>query len=131
MFDGGLARRYLPVIMQKIRIIALQYDGAGKAIEREKLTDVEKRAARFISKLPFRLRRIGTRMKSSSTRRKTGQCCVTGTREITDSSASAGLYTHFIEMKARHTFISASTSPASTDPNIDSNILGTVYNIAK
>lgn len=39
------------------------------------LAEVEKRAARFISRLPLRLRRIGTRMKSSSMRIKTRQVC--------------------------------------------------------
>jgi hypothetical protein len=37
------------------------------------LAEVEKRAARFISRFPLRFRRIGTRMNSSSIRTKTRQ----------------------------------------------------------
>lgn len=39
------------------------------------LTEVEKRAPRVISRLPFKLSRMGVRMNSSSTRTNTGQNC--------------------------------------------------------
>jgi hypothetical protein len=37
-------------------------------------TEVDKRAAKFISRLPLRFKRTGTRMKSSGIRIKTSQC---------------------------------------------------------
>lgn len=63
MSVGDLALRYSPVRVRGDLPLSTR-------------TDVEKRAARFISRLPLRLRRIGTKMKSSSTRMKTLQSYV-------------------------------------------------------
>lgn len=38
------------------------------------ITEVEKRAARFISKFPFKFNKIGNKMNSSVVFKKTSQC---------------------------------------------------------
>ena len=68
-----LALRCSPVKSSQFALFSL---GRPVWLLKFRLTEVEKRAAKFISRFPFKFRRMGTRMKSSSTRRKTGQCYV-------------------------------------------------------